>query len=195
MKVKKEYLDNEFLVDIQSLKEEDNNRAFTFLYRKYFQPFLYFVRSNQGLEEEAKDIFQEGIIIFYKKAKQPTIPIEYPFTFFFSICKNLWMEKARQKTNRERILKEITNLNDYHDDLDATLEEDKNKMVLVLLEKLGKGCQEILLSFYYEKRNMKEIAERMGLASEAVAKNKKMNCMNKLKDVILTNRNYLDVLK
>jgi hypothetical protein len=42
---------------------------------------------------------------------------------------------------------------------------------------------------------MQEIAREMALASEAVAKNKKSNCMKKLRELIAGNRNYWEVLK
>jgi hypothetical protein len=34
----------------------------------------------------------------------------------------------------------------------------------------------------------------MGYASEAVVKNKKANCLKKLREIVLGNHNYLDVL-
>jgi RNA polymerase sigma factor (sigma-70 family) len=195
MKLKDDYTDKELLADIRSAQTDAMNRGFAFLYQKHLQSFAYFVRSKNGLAEEAKDIFQEGIMIFYKKARQPGLVIEYASTFFFSICKNLWLEKIRQKANREKILREITPLEEASDDLEASLEKERNNILLLLLEKLGDGCQAILLNFYYEKKNMQEIAQEMAFASEAVAKNKKSNCMKKLRELIAGNRNYWEVLK
>jgi RNA polymerase sigma factor (sigma-70 family) len=196
MKIRKDYSNQELLADIQSSREEVVNRAFAFLYQKYFQSFVYFVQTNHGQEEEAKDVFQEGIIVFYKKARQQELDIDYPATFFYSICKNIWAERGRQKANRERILRDITRADDNtYDNLEATLEKERDNMLWVLVEKLGPDCQAVLLNFYYEKKNMKEIALAMNLASEAVAKNKKSNCMKKLREIVLSNRKYWEVLK
>ncbi|CAA9248809.1 MAG: hypothetical protein AVDCRST_MAG56-2027 [uncultured Cytophagales bacterium] len=191
---KKGYTDPQLLSDIRSADAEANNRAFAFLYRRYFEPFGHFVRNHGGGGEEAKDVFQEGIIIFYKKVKAGE-EIGYPATFFFSVCKHLWLDRARQKANRDRIARTLPGEPAAPDDLEASLESERNAVLLGLLDKLGEGCCEVLLGFYYEKKNMLELAGEMGYASEAVAKNKKSNCLKKLREMVLGNRNYLDVLK
>jgi len=49
------------------------------------------------------------------------------------------------------------------------------------LEKLGSECKELLISFYYKKMSIKEIAERMNYAT-AAAKIKKKRCMEAVKN-------------
>ncbi|HEX8529420.1 MAG TPA: sigma-70 family RNA polymerase sigma factor [Cytophagales bacterium] len=189
---KKKYTDQQLLGDIYSVAAEANNRAFAFLYRQYLEPFRHFVCNHGGGAEEAKDLFQEGIIVFYKKTKAGE-EIGYPTTFFFSVCKNLWLDRARQKANHDRIARELPP-ELTSDDLEAALEAERNAALMGLLGTLGDGCREVLLGFYYERKSMQELAGTMGYASEAVAKNKKANCLKKLRDLVLGNRNHLDVL-
>jgi RNA polymerase sigma factor (sigma-70 family) len=191
---KKKYTDQQLLGDIRSVAPEANNRAFAFLYRQYLEPFRHFVRNHGGGADETKDLFQEGIIIFYKKTKAGE-EIGYPTTFFFSVCKNLWLDRARQKANRDRIARELPPELAAPDDLEAALEAERDAALMGLLGTLGEGCREMLLGFYYEKKSMQELAGEMGYASEAVAKNKKANCLKKLRDLVLTNRDHLDVLE
>lgn|GEM_PF-2738436 len=105
------------------------------------------------------------------------------------------LDRARQKANRDRIARALPGEPAAPDDLEAALEAERNAVLLGLLDKLGEGCCEVLLGFYYEKKSMQELAGEMGYASEAVAKNKKANCLKTLREMVLGNRNYLDVLK
>ncbi|MBD0257043.1 MAG: sigma-70 family RNA polymerase sigma factor, partial [Cytophagales bacterium] len=70
----------------------------------------------------------------------------------------------------------------------------RDAALMNLLGTLGEGCREMLLGFYYERKSMQELAGAMGYASEAVAKNKKASCLKKLRDLVLGNRDHLDVL-
>ncbi|MBD0254874.1 MAG: sigma-70 family RNA polymerase sigma factor, partial [Cytophagales bacterium] len=127
----KKYTHQQLLGDIRSAASEANNRAFAFLYRQYLEPFRHFVRNHGGGEEEARDVFQEGMIIFYKKIKAGE-EIEYPTTFFFSVCKNLWLDRARQKANRDRIARELPP-ELASDDLEAALEAERDAALMNLL--------------------------------------------------------------
>ena len=42
--------------------------ALDYLYKKYYRMMVKLVVSNNGSEEEAKDIYQEALIVFWQKA-------------------------------------------------------------------------------------------------------------------------------
>ena len=63
----------------------------------------------------------------------------------------------------------------------TVLKNEESNLVAQMLDQIGKDCKQILLFFYFEKNKMSEIANKMNLANEQVAKNKKSNCMKKLK--------------
>ncbi len=41
--------------------------ALDFLYKKYYRMMTKIVISNSGSEQEAKDIYQDALIVFYQK--------------------------------------------------------------------------------------------------------------------------------
>ena len=59
------------------------------------------------------------------------------------------------------------------------MKEEEQSEVRRLMEQLGEGCRKVLVSYYYKRMRMREIAENMGYSSEQVAKNRKSDCMKK----------------
>ena len=65
----------------------------------------------------------------------------------------------------------------------ADIEDDKPlKQAQEAVMKLGQKCKELLELFYFKKLSMKEIAKKLGFASEKGAKNQKYRCIEKAKE-------------
>jgi len=62
---------SEYKVDeiIDGIKTRDSC-VLQFIYKNYYPSIRNFVLNNSGSEEDAKDIFQESIIIIYRKVKE-----------------------------------------------------------------------------------------------------------------------------
>ena len=45
-----------------------DEKALEFLYKKYYRMMTKMVITNSGTEEEARDIYQEALIVFWQKA-------------------------------------------------------------------------------------------------------------------------------
>ena len=54
--------------DILERIRKGDERAIDFLYKKHYRMMVNMIIKNNGSEEEAKDIFQEALIVFWKKA-------------------------------------------------------------------------------------------------------------------------------
>lgn len=176
---------------IQSKKEADNDRAFKYCYQTFFSIIEKNILSNNGDEQDAEDIFQDGLIVLYHQIKKDQLKLTCSLsTYLYSICRNLWLKKLRKSSRIVALsdtLQQYVSIEESHlKTLEAT---EEKKMVATFLDELQEGCKRILLYFYFEKIKMAEIAERMGLSSEQVAKNKKAGCMKKLKG-LMKNANY-----
>lgn len=55
------------------------------------------------------------------------------------------------------------------------------------IESLGKKCQEILQLFYGLGWNMVEVAQKVGLRNDKVAKAQKYRCLSKAKEWVIAN--------
>ena len=84
------------------------------------------VTQNSGDKEDAKDIFQDAMVIIYEKIRLNKLGLSSAFhTFLFSICRNLWLQELtkRKKWNT----KEEYELNMTDEFIDITEELIENK--------------------------------------------------------------------
>jgi len=172
---------------IASSKEQENDQAFRHLYQTCFGVIQKSILSNSGKDTDAEDIFQDALIVLYHQIKKGNLTLTSSLqTYLYSICRNLWLKKLRRSSREVELsdgLQQYVAIEESHL---KTLEVDEEKVVIAkFLNQLDKGCKEVLTYFYFEKIRMAEIAKRMGLSSEQVAKNKKAGCMKKLKALFM----------
>lgn len=162
----------------------EHDRVFMEWYRFYAPAIRKFILKNGGSPADAEDIFQDALLVLYHKAREGRLVLSCSlFTFIYSISRNLWLKRLRQK-GRE------TNLSDdfSHIPVDASqlaqLEANEElRLLSSLLDKLGESCRKVLMRYYFDRMSMKEIALDMGLSGEQVAKNKKSLCLKQLKEL------------
>jgi DNA-directed RNA polymerase specialized sigma24 family protein len=158
---------------------QTRQELFIELYEEVFPGFATFVKKMSGTLDDAKDVFQDALLIYYEKTIQQQLVIQATDkAYLMGICKHLWYKKFNQK---------ITEV-----DLDLTktsleTEEEPLKIsarLLRMIEHSGKKCLELLQSFYYEKKNMHEIASTFGFSGERSATTQKFKCLEKVRNEI-----------
>ena len=183
---------NSVLIDkLRSTNSKENDEAMEYLYVSLYGKVLGYILNNRGQEEEAKDIFQDALLIFFKLIKQNKLGNETKAeAYVFSICRNLWLKQLKQK--KKVSSKEVEELDLPIEDVlsDQIFSIDKSNLLKIVLKEVGSGCQTILFAFYYERQSMEEIRESMNLSSIQVAKNKKYKCLQRLKKIILNSDYY-----
>ncbi len=76
-----DYNVNEILLGI---KQHDNNVLY-FVYNKFFKDIKYYITRNTGDEEDARDIFQEALIVIYRQIKEQSLALTCTFkTYLYS---------------------------------------------------------------------------------------------------------------
>jgi len=169
------------------------NHIINAIYEKHHRAIIQLVESNSGTLEDAKDVFQEGLMLVYQKAKQPDFKLTSSFfTYFYAVCRNVWSNKRRKKSFGEVTLsEEMTSM--VVDDSPEVLEQNEQYTLYrsKFLE-LGTDCQQ-LLSLFMQKVSLKEIAERMGISSVAYAKKKKFKCKERLVKLIQNDMKYAEL--
>lgn len=153
------------------------------LYANYFESLASYVRSNNGNDQDAEDIFQECIVIFIDSVQQGKFRGDSKIkTFLYAIMRNLWLNELKR---RNRALHRETRYYDENpkaeESVNASINENESKkQVASLVEQLGENCQKILRLFYYQELPMKEIFQEMGYENEQIARNMKYKCMKKM---------------
>ncbi|MCK6617437.1 MAG: sigma-70 family RNA polymerase sigma factor [Cyclobacteriaceae bacterium] len=165
-----------------------DERALEFLYKKYYRMMTKMVITNSGTEEEARDIYQEALVVFWQKAVSGKLVLTSKMsTFIYSICQNLWrkeLERKKRLSNEEK-------------DLPVTLDtesEERNKIIARCIDQLGDTCKKVLMYYYFDEMSMQEIADKLGFANTDTAKTKKYKCKQKLDELIKAQYSELDFL-
>src|SRR4026209_1620804 len=75
-----------------------DEKALEFLYQKYYRMMTKLVITNSGTEEEARDVYQDALIVFWQKATSGNLVLTSKMsTYIYSICQNLWRKELDRK--------------------------------------------------------------------------------------------------
>ena len=168
-----------------------------FIYKNFYSKINFFIKKNSGDDDDANDIFQEAIIIIFRKLKANELVLDCTFeTYLYSVCRFLWLKQLdKRKIEREK----IKDNHDYHEDIyDDGLEKvadlnERYKLYQKHFTNLGKDCQKVL-QLYFDKVPLKNIAQIMGFNSEKYAKKRKFKCKEYLIKSIKQDLEYNKIL-
>jgi len=163
-----------------------------YIYRNYFQPVRFMVTSNSGSQMDAEDIFQDAMMVIFKKISEGNLQLTCAFnTYLYSICKHIWL----QKLNKHGFVLEYKDVMDYEPaddshDIEFLIEDNtKFKLFQEHFGKLNDDDQK-MLRLFLKKIPLAEIARIMGYNSYDYAKVRKYIVKEKLKNAILNDPEY-----
>ena len=153
------------------------------LYVAYFPMVLQFILNNNGDEDDAKDVYQEAIIVLYNKVKSGSFELSSKLkTYIYSVSRRIWLKKLAQHS------KKTSNIADFEDVLivEEDMEQHEQKdmqfdKMKEALESLGEPCKTIIEDFYINNQSMQEICEKFGYTNADNAKTQKYKCLQRLK--------------
>jgi RNA polymerase sigma factor (sigma-70 family) len=166
--------DSEVLAKIKKGEES----ALDFLYKKYYRMMTKLVITNSGTEDEARDIYQDALIVFWEKARKGNLVLTSKIsTFIYSICLNLWRKELERKSRLS---------SEEKDDIEFIDIEKKERIQIVraCINELGETCKRILMYYYFDGLSMNDIAEKLGYANTDTAKTKKYKCKKRLDELV-----------
>jgi RNA polymerase sigma factor (sigma-70 family) len=172
---------------LEKIKRGDET-ALDYLYRKNYKMMTRIVTNNNGTEDEAKDIFQDAIIIFWQKIRADDFVLTAKIsTFIYSICQNLWRKELERKSKHTNEMTEIREYSDFDS-------KERDKILHNCINELGETCRKVLMYYYFDNLSMQDIAEKMGFANADTAKTKKYKCKKELDDLIKSKYKATDFL-
>lgn len=162
---------------IELIRSGKDHEAFKALYA-HLPKVEHLVRQNSGRSGDAKDIFQDALIIFHRRVRSEGFALTSSIgTFLFAVCRNLWREELRR---RNKALSEwrLGEEGEEPADLTALLaREGEYKRAEQALKALGAKCLDVLTRFYVKHEPLLVIAKAIGLAGEGAAKTRKYKCL------------------
>ncbi len=175
--------------------QTNNTAGLRKLYQEFLPRIANFIRKNGGSNDDAKDVFQEALVIIYKKAKAPDFKLTSGFyTLLYGICRNIWGNQLQKKSRSE-----VTLLDDYKYTLEPGLEplledQEKSRLFWDAFKQLGADCQNIL-QLFFAKVKMVKIVEQLNLSSVSYAKKRKFQCKEKLIQLVKADARFLELAR
>lgn len=174
--------------DIVARMKDGDESALEYLYQKYYRMMIKLVTSNSGTEYEAKDIYQEALIVLWQKAVSGNLVLTSKLsTYLYSICQNLWRKELDRKS---RLSSETHDKTEY-------MEHDRDERVRIIrecIEQLGDTCQKVLTYYYFDGMSMNDIADKLNFSSTDTAKTKKYKCKKRLDQLVKSTYKASDFL-
>ncbi|MEO6149191.1 MAG: sigma-70 family RNA polymerase sigma factor [Mucilaginibacter sp.] len=154
------------------------------LYLAYFPMVMQLIINNNGNEDDAKDVYQEAIIVLYNKIKSGDFELSSKLkTYIYSVSRRLWLKRLAQMNRYGGDIKDFEE-HAIADEDDAEIHTDRDiqfgKMENAL-KLLGEPCKTIMEDFYIHNKSMQDICERFGYTNADNAKTQKYKCLQRLK--------------
>jgi RNA polymerase sigma factor (sigma-70 family) len=164
---------------------KNDRKAIETIYKEHFNMVQSLILNNSGYPDDARDIFQEAMIVLYQKARSGSFELNSQLkTYLYSVCRRLWLKRLNQM---QRISPEVDNLEEtvpVEEELER--HEQRNRDFLSMeqaMNNLGEPCKSLLEAYYMEKKSMVEIAGDFGYTNADNAKNQKYKCLMRLKKI------------
>ena len=158
------------------------------IYRQSAGKIKTFVLRNSGSKEDAEEIFNDGLMKIYQKARKGDFILTCPFDYYlYMVCKSLWLNNLRKKGASGVTIQDIDGYSDIGEDVFQAVEEQEAELAKDELFKqkfleLGPACQNIL-KLALQKIPLKEVAEQLG-NTYAYVRKKKGECTKRLIELV-----------
>jgi len=161
----------------------NSENAIKRLYVAYFPMVMQLIVNNNGTPDDAKDIYQEAIIVLYNKVKKGDFELNSKLkTFIYSVCRRLWLKRLSQMNRYGGDIHDFQEYLSVEDDVEQQGERDiQFTKMQSALQLLGEPCKTIIEDFYIHNRSMQDICESFGYTNADNAKTQKYKCLQRLK--------------
>jgi len=172
---------------LQGLARNDRKAVET-IYRDNYGMVQALIINNNGSTDDARDVFQEAMIVLYEKARSGTFELQCQIkTYMYSVSRRLWLKKLQQSKRFTTDFGDPDSVVPVEDDLEDHLKRDQEfGMMEKAILGLGEPCKSLLEAFYIEKKNMQEIAADFGYTNAENAKTQKYKCLMRLKKIFFS---------
>lgn len=175
---------------LAAMRQGRAEQAFTQLYRQ-LPDVMTFVRTHGGSRTEARDLFQDALVIIHEKSHEAS----WMFTgslaaYLYGICRNLWLAELRARGHRlpagagvtSTIVSDTSALPAQIEDHTNPAEERLTQLAERAFAMLGEKCRELLTRFYLNNEPLAAIAHAFGYAGEGAAKTRKYKCLEQARE-------------
>lgn len=183
---------------LQAIHSGNPNNALSYLYATALPKVRLYVQTNSGSREEADDLFQDAVLVFFHQVRGGKYDVKHDIVgFIYTVARNLWIDKVRRE---KRMVKydhpnQYEGKSDSQDQLTDLIDEERQEAMMQVFRKLDEKCQKILLYYIFERKSMADICQLMGYSSAHVAKTNHYRCKQYLSKLVKSDAQLVSLLK
>jgi len=150
---------------------------FMALYKKAFPTVARYVARMGGSLEEAQDIFQDALVLYYEKAvaNQADIVVNEK-AYLVGVAKKLWLQHYKVNSKNQP-------LGDWDTEM-TTDEQPASGKLMRYLETTGKKCMELLKACYYDAMPLNDVVNLFSYSGTHSATVAKYKCLEKVRETV-----------
>lgn len=165
-----------------------DKKAVETIYKENYNTIQALIINNNGSADDAKDIFQEAMIVLYEKVRSAGFELHCQIkTFLYSVSRRLWLKRLQQQNRYASPGDSMEAVVDVDEDLAFHEQKDSDlDMMEKAIGNLGEPCKSLIEAYYLQKKSMQEIAAEFGYTNADNAKTQKYKCLVRLKKIFFT---------
>ena len=172
---------------LQGLARSDK-KAIETIYKSHYNMVQSLILNNSGSADDAKDIFQETMIVLYEKVRAGGFELNCQIkTYVYSVSRRLWLKRLQQINRYVPALQGLENSVSVEEEMEQHERiNDEFQAMEKAIGSLGEPCKSLLEAYYFQKKSMHEIAAGFGYTNADNAKNQKYKCLMRLKKIFFS---------
>lgn len=174
---------------------QKNDQILKWIYSETYPGVLKYILLNNGNEQDAEDVFQEALVLIYRKVMHDELELSSGFgTYLTALCKHLWNNHFRKNKNinyqdiNHELLEDIEKVHDM-----PVKDQAVKRIIQKHLLQMSPECKQLLMLFY-DHVPYDEIRQSMGLKSDGYVRKRKFICKKKLMERLLNDPDFRDLM-
>lgn len=143
----------------------------------------WITRKHRCSLEEAKDIYQDAIVIFYSNAVKGKISeINFSISsYLHEVVRRQFLSKLKKDNRMSRGFLDLVQDQSELNEEDNLIYQHKMEVVHKAIQELSEVCKKLIELRYFTDLSMESICEQLGYKNPDTAKNLKYKCMRILR--------------
>jgi RNA polymerase sigma factor (sigma-70 family) len=179
------------------MRQGKDREVVPLLYKKVFPLVQKYITRRSGRREDADDVFQDAMMIFYKQVIKNTFDSKYTvYGYLYKISINCWINKVKKESRMELMDETMeAQAEDIVSVSERMISEKDENLLKNVFSDIGEKCIELLTYTIYYNLLMEDIMIRMGFTSVSAVKMQQQRCKQKLIKEIEKNPGLADQLR
>ena len=98
---------------------ENDEKILQRISQEFLPIVTHYIKKNSGDFEDAKDVFQEGILVVFRKVKDDQLVLSTSFpNYLLGVCRKIWLKKLEKKAKRKVAFEDLKEYV-YEEDFEA----------------------------------------------------------------------------